>query len=118
LNFPLAVDPSGRTIIIAYRLPAALATIDTATGQTRDLRSACGDADDLFLMGNRVVLVCGAGHVDVYQADGTRFRMSTASGARTGLYVPELGTLFVAAPARGSSAAILALRVQEQTRNP
>lgn len=110
LNFPLAVDPSGKSITIAYRLPAALATIDTATGRTMSIRSACGDADDLFFAGRRILLVCGAGHVDVMTADGSRERVQTAGGARTGLYVPELNTLFVAVPARGHPAAILALR--------
>jgi len=118
LNFPLAVASSGRTITLAYRLPAALATIDTATGRTSELRSACGDADDLFLIDSRVALVCGAGHVDVYETNGTRFRVPTAGGARTGLYVPELRTLFVAVPARGSPAAIWAFRLQEQAKRP
>lgn len=111
LNFPLAVDPSGGSITIAYRLPAALATIDTATGSTVSLRSACGDADDLFFAGNHILLVCGAGHVDVIAADGSGERVQTSGGARTGLYVPELNTLFVAVPARGRPAAIWALKL-------
>jgi len=111
LNFPLAVDPAGKSITIAYRLPAALATIDTATGQTTSIRSACGDADDLFFASSRTLLVCGAGHVDMIAADGSSERVQTAGGARTGLYVPELNTLFVAAPARGHPAAIWALRL-------
>ena len=111
LNFPLAVDPSGKSLTIAYRLPAALATIDTATGRTTSLRSACGDADDLFLADGHILLVCGTGHVDVVAADGTSERVQTSGGARTGLYVPELNTLFVAVPARGHPAAIWALRL-------
>ncbi|MHA3795493.1 YncE family protein [Rhizorhabdus wittichii] len=67
LNFPLAVEPSGKRIVIAYRLPAALATIDTKSGQTLSLGSACGDADDLFLAYDHILLVCGAGHVDVIE---------------------------------------------------
>jgi len=117
LNFPLAVDPSGKSITIAYRFPAALATIDTATAKTSDLRSACGDADDLFLVGDRVVLVCGAGHVDVNLRDGSRFRIATASGARTGLFVPELQTLFVAVPARGGPAALWEFRLNPTNEN-
>jgi hypothetical protein len=109
LNFPMAVAPSGATITIAYRLPAALATIDTTTGKTLSLGSTCGDADDLFLVGDRALVVCGAGHVDVVSPNGSE-RVQTRSGARTGLYVPELGALFVAAPARGGPAAILSLR--------
>ncbi|WOF44987.1 hypothetical protein KNJ79_08975 [Sphingopyxis indica] len=111
LNFPMAVEPSGQRITIAYRLPAALATIDTASGRTLSLWSACGDADDLFLVRDHILLVCGAGHVDVIGADGESVRVETSGGARTGLYVPELDRLFVAVPSRGRPAAIWALRL-------
>lgn len=111
LNFPMAVEPSGQRIMIAYRLPAALATIDTASGRTLSLGSACGDADDLFLVRDHILLVCGAGHVDVIGADGGIARVQTSGGARTGLYVPELDRLFVAVPARGRPAAIRVFRL-------
>ena len=111
LNFPMAVEPSGNRIVIAYRLPAALATIDTASGQTLSLGSACGDADDLFLVRDHILLVCGAGHVDVIGADGQSAWAQTAGGARTGLYVPELDRLFGAVPAHGHPAAIWALKL-------
>ena len=118
LNFALAVDPAGNSITIAYRLPPALATIDTTTGRTVSIRSACGDADDLFFAAGRTLLVCGAGSVDAIAPDGSHERVPTASGARTGLYVPELNTLFVAVPARGHPAAIWALRLNlPQTRH-
>ena len=110
LNFPLAVDPSGRWFALAYRLPAALQVRDTAKGDVLSTRSACGNADDLFIDGDRFLLVCGAGHVDVSSAKdagGETVRVTTAAGARTGLFVPELKTLFVAAPARGGTAAAL-----------
>lgn len=54
LNFPLAIEPSGERITIAYRLPAALATIDAASGRTLSVRSTGGDADDLFLVRGHV----------------------------------------------------------------
>lgn len=111
LNFPLAVDPSGQSITIAYRLPAALATLDTASGRTLAMHPACGDADDLFLVGDHVLLICGAGHVDVFSKEGGSQRLQTAGGARTGLYVPELNRLFVAVPARGRPAAIWSFRL-------
>jgi len=110
LNFPLAVDPSGRWFALAYRLPAALQVRDTNMGDVISTRGACGDADDLFIDGDRFLLVCGAGHVDVSStkdAGGETVRVTTAAGARTGLFVPELKTLFVAAPARGGTAATL-----------
>jgi hypothetical protein len=110
LNFPLAVEPNGRWFALAYRLPAALQVRDTAKGDVISTRSACGDADDLFIDGDRFLLVCGAGHVDVSStkdAGGETVRVTTAAGARTGLFVPELKTLFVAAPARGGKPAVL-----------
>jgi DNA-binding beta-propeller fold protein YncE len=118
LAFPLAVGPSGNRIVIAYRLPAALATIDAASGQTLSLGSACGDADDLFLVRDHILLVCGAGHVDVIGADGRSARVQTSGGARTGLYVPELDRLFVAVPARGRPAAIWTLKPNFQGNQP
>jgi hypothetical protein len=109
LNFPLAIEPSGREVVVAYRLPAVLQRRDAVTGAVIDTLPACGDADDLFLDGERRYLICGVGHIDVstplHPHDGG-FRVSTAAGARTGLFSPELEKLFVAVPARGRPAAI------------
>lgn len=109
LNFPLAIDPSGREAILAYRLPAALQRRDADTGTIIETLPACGDADDLFLDGDRRYLICGAGHVDVstsaHPINGG-VRVSTAPGGRTGLFSSELEKLFVAVPARGRPAAI------------
>jgi DNA-binding beta-propeller fold protein YncE len=105
LNFPMAVASSGKSFAVAYRLPAKLAIINAATGQPLSTRSTCGDADDLFFAGDDILVVCGAGHVEVVSA-GKAVRVETASGARTGLFVPELAALFVAVPSRGSPAAI------------
>ena len=62
--------------------------------------------------------VCGDGHVAVVsRLEGDPYeviqRVETSPGARTGLFVPTLKTLFVAAPARGAtSAAVLVYRVE------
>ncbi|MDB5681856.1 MAG: hypothetical protein JWO16_1661 [Sphingomonas bacterium] len=112
LNFPLAIDPDGKRFVLAYRLPAAL-QLRAMNGEVISTRSACGDADDLFIDGDRFLLICGAGHVDVISATDPQsepVRVTTAAGARTGLFVAELKTLFVAAPARsGTHAAIWVL---------
>ncbi|HLY91125.1 MAG TPA: WD40 repeat domain-containing protein [Acetobacteraceae bacterium] len=114
LNFPLSVAPTGAWFAIAYRLPAALAQFDSGTGKQLEIRSACGDADDLFIDGKRIFLVCGAGHVDVMPTGtgGSVVRVATGSGARTGLFSAELHTLFVAVPSRGQPAAIWVLRTE------
>lgn len=117
MNFPMAVTASGDRIVVAYRLPAAISGLD-AKGQVAFTRSSCGDADDLFLDGGRVIAVCGAGHVDVSDAveDETAIRVTTAPGARTGLLVQELQSLFVAAPARKGPAALWVFQVRNAAR--
>jgi len=112
LNFALALSSDAKEIVIAYRLPAALARIDTASGKTLTMQDTCGDSDDLYLAGGRTLVVCGAGHVDVVRGGATDARVETRGGARTGLFVPALGSLFVALPAHGGQpAAIWRLRL-------
>jgi hypothetical protein len=113
LNFPLAIDPQRRWFAVAYRLPSALQLRGVLDGAVRSTVSACGDADDLFIDQDRLLLVCGSGHVDVLSAssaDSAPTRVTTGPGSRTGLLVPEMGTLFVAVPARSGPAAIWGLR--------
>ena len=51
--------------------------------------------------GTAPYVICGQGVVDVLDDNGSRIqRIPTATGARTGLFVPELERLFVAVPAR------------------
>ena len=65
----------------------------------------------------RVYVVCGAGEVDVIRQESpdkysVEQPVSTSPRARTGLFVPEESTLYVAAPATGKAAArLLAYRV-------
>lgn len=112
LNFPMALAPDGKTVSIAYRFPAALARIDAVSGKTLSIEDACGDSDDLYLVGGRTLVVCGAGHVDVVDGGKTDARVTTRGGARTGVYDATLDSLFVALPARdGKPAAIWELRL-------
>lgn len=113
LNFPMALDPSGRSILIAYRLPATLMRLDARTGQALASVSICGDSDDLFVDGDREIVVCGAGHVDIVRNDRVAATVETGKGARTGLFAPALRTLFVAVPAREGPATIWVLRVKD-----
>ena len=107
LNFPMALSPHAGTIAIAYRFPAALARINTVSGKTLAIGDACGDSDDLYLVGDLALVVCGAGHVDVVKDGKPEARGAARGGGRTGLYVPETNRLFVALPARdGKPAAI------------
>jgi YVTN family beta-propeller protein len=115
-NFPMALDGTAGQLAIVFRSPAKLALWDLATGAMIESLDTCGDADDVFFddKRNRIYVSCGDGAIDVVQRsrEGLRIagHVTTSSGARTSLFVPELDSLFVAARAGslGSGAAILA----------
>lgn len=113
-NFPMAADAAARRLFVATREPPGVLVLDMESGRQVARLQTCADADDLLRDGeDRIHAVCGDGHVDVIHArPPDRFEVSqhvaTADGARTGLFVPALRRLFVAAPARqGRQAAIL-----------
>jgi hypothetical protein len=135
-KFPLPVHPEGFQLAPAGRrvflnLPDArqIAVImriggkQTASWKVPGLRAnfplaipqgGTSDADDVFFddARQRLYVSCGAGAVDVFLLDGTTIaalaRITTSSGARTSLFVPQLDRLFVAARAGllGGAAAI------------
>jgi len=111
-NFPMALDESSNRLYIVTRRPALLQAYDTTTGKRVAELPICADADDLFFDTQRRQLyaICGQGVVEVVGRRATdRYgvveRLQTAPGARTGLFVPRLSTLFVAVPARAGAAA-------------
>lgn len=111
-NFPVAILQKGM-VAAAFRSPGALAILATTTGEFVASHETCGDADDLFFNADRAVIyvICGAGEVRVVRWYGSaleeRSTLRTRRGARTGLFVPELGKLYVAAPAAGSEPAAI-----------
>ena len=111
-NFPMAVDPGGRVLIVT-RLPARLVALDPHDGQVAAQAATCGDSDDLDFDArrSRIYVSCGDGHVDVFAERAGRLerldRIATAPGARTSLFVPELDRLFVAVRARASDPAAI-----------
>ena len=113
-NFPMALDEAKGTLAVVFRLPARLQLLATDTGKVKLDRGACGDADDAFfdVRRHRAYVVCGSGALDVVDLDHPELstRIKTRSGARTGLFVPELDRLFVAARAEGGDAAVLVYR--------
>ena len=58
---------------------------------------------------HRVYVICGEGFIDVFTQGGSAIRrtahLATASGARTGLFVPENDSLYVAVRATPSGSA-------------
>lgn len=118
-NFPMALDESGKRLFVGTRKPAMLLIYDIDSGKVVAKQPIGGDTDDIFFDSERkrLYVICGEGRIDIvrqedpdhYSLDGT---VRTAPGARTGLFVPEEGRLYVAAPAIGTSPArLLAYRL-------
>ena len=107
-NFPMALDEAHHRLFLGCRTPARLLVLDTETGKQVAAVDIVGDTDDLFYDAakGRVYVIGGAGFVDAFeQKDPDHYNriahIATAAGARTGLFVPDWGQLFVAVPHRG-----------------
>jgi DNA-binding beta-propeller fold protein YncE len=119
-NYPMALDDADKRLFVGCRLPARLVILDTTSGRIVTTLPTVGDADDVFYdPGRRLVYVIGGeGAVEVLrQRDPDHYervgRITTATGARTGLFVPAFNRLFVAAPHRGAhSARVLVYEVK------
>ncbi len=101
-NFAMSADRDRGRILVAFRNPPELAVFALADGKPIANVETCVDVDDLFVDANRsrVYVSCGAGYLDVFEAETTAYRRTaripTAAGARTSLFVPELDRLMVA----------------------
>jgi DNA-binding beta-propeller fold protein YncE len=111
-NFPMALDEANHRLFVGCRRPAKVLVYDTATGKESDSFDIVGDTDDLFYDATRKRLYVsgGEGYLDVFQEqDANRFarlaHVATAAGARTSLFVPEQGRLYLAVPHRASQKA-------------
>jgi len=111
-NFPMALDERNHRLFVGCRTPARLIVLNTDSGAVATRLDISGDVDDLFYDSkrHRVCAVCGAGKIDVLEQKNPDTyqlltKIDTASGARTGLFAPQLDTLFVAIPHRGSQPA-------------
>jgi lactoylglutathione lyase len=89
-----------------------LVVLDTTSGRIVTGFPTVGDTDDVYYdSGHRLVYVIGGeGAVEVFRQRSPDHyqsvqRMTTTKGARTGIFVPALNRLFVAAPHRGSQSA-------------
>jgi DNA-binding beta-propeller fold protein YncE len=111
-NYPMALDEGHHRLFVGTRQPARLVVLDTSTGKVVATLATESDVDDVFhdAARRRVYVIGGGGSVVVYDQAGPdqyteRARVRTADGARTGLFSPESGQLFVAVPRRGSPVA-------------
>jgi YVTN family beta-propeller protein len=108
-NFPMALDEANHRLFVGCRLPSKLVVLNTESGDVVAKIDISGDADDVFYdrKRHRIYAICGAGKIDIIdQTDANNYKaltkIDTAEGTRTGLFVPERNTLFVAVPHRGS----------------
>jgi hypothetical protein len=111
-NFPMTLDEANHRLFVGCRIPSKLIVLNTESGDVVARIDIAGDPDDVFYDSkrHRIYAICGAGKIDIIeQTDPSNYKASskieTADGARTGLFVPERDTLFVAVPHRGSQAA-------------
>jgi len=108
----MALDEKGRRLFVGTRSPAMMLVYDIDSGNVIAKLPIGGDTDDIFfdMERKRVYVVCGEGRIDIFRAESpdryaSEGSIPTAPRARTGLFVPEEGKLYVAAPAIGASAA-------------
>jgi DNA-binding beta-propeller fold protein YncE len=113
-NFPMALDEVNHRLFVGCRLPPTLIVLNTESGDVAAKLNISDDVDDMFYDAkrHRVYAICGAGEIDVIQqTDPNTYKIltkvGTAKGARTGLFLPDQDTLFVAVPHRGSQQAEL-----------
>jgi DNA-binding beta-propeller fold protein YncE len=111
-NFPMALDEANHRLFVGCRLPPTLIVLNTESGDVTAKLNISGDVDDVFYDAkrHRVYAICGAGKIDVIQQTDpntykTLTKIDTANGARTGFFVPDQDTLFVAVPHHGSQQA-------------
>lgn len=111
-NFPMALDEANHRLFAGCRKPARVLVLDTETGKRASLFNCPGDTDDLFFdtARKRLYVAGGEGYLEAFQQTSpdqyqSLGKIATASGARTGLYVPDLNRFYLAVPHRGNQGA-------------
>ncbi len=104
-NFPMALDERNHRLFIGCRRPPKIVVYDTESGKEVARLDIGGDVDDVFYdaVYKRIYASCGEGFLNVFQKNdadpyAALAKIPTAAGARTSLYVPEEGRLFLAVP--------------------
>jgi DNA-binding beta-propeller fold protein YncE len=104
-NFPLALDEANKRIFVGCRKEPKMVVLDSESGKEITSVDIPGDIDDLFYdaKGKRLFASCGEGFlVVIKQADADKYevleKIATSKGAKTSLFVPESGKLYLAVP--------------------
>jgi hypothetical protein len=111
-NFPMALDEANHRLFAGCRKPARVLVVNTDNGKVTAQIPCPGDTDDLFYDAarKRLYVAGGEGFLEAFEqksADEYKSlgKVATASGARTGIYVPEWSQFLLAVPHKGSQAA-------------
>src|SRR5262249_34289774 len=104
-NYPLSLDPAGRRGVVGCRQAPIIVALGAGTGKGGTSFAVSGDTGDIFFDAKpeRIYAICGEGFVAVAERKAAdRFevveKVATARQARTGLFDPESGRLFVILP--------------------
>jgi hypothetical protein len=113
-NYPMTLDKAHNRVHVVFRHPATLVAFDVLSGKKLDSIATCGDSDDVFFDSkrSRAYISCGEGSVEVIADEGDHYaeeaKITTASGARTSLFVlEELDRFFLAVRASGKEPAAI-----------
>jgi len=111
-NYPMALDEDNHRLFVGCRKPATVLIYDATNGKKIGAAETVGDTDDMFYDARlkRLYVAGGEGFVDVLDAREqttlTRLaRIKTSPGARTALFAPNQGRLYLAVPHRGAQRA-------------
>jgi YVTN family beta-propeller protein len=113
-NFPMALDEANHRLFTVCRRPAVLLILNADSGAVVAKVLTVGDSDDVFYdpIRKRIYASGGEGAIAVLQQqDPDHYqeiaRIPTVKGARTSLFVPELGRLFLAVRKQGAEDAAI-----------
>jgi DNA-binding beta-propeller fold protein YncE len=105
VNAAVAIDEPNRRLFVGCRTNPALVVMDSDTGKIVASLPIPGDVDDLSIdpARRRIYASCGAGAIAVIgQKDADRYEslatITTAKRARTSIFNPEDGCLYLAVP--------------------
>lgn len=112
-NTPLAFDMENNLLLVGCRTPAKLLVLSASTGDEIASAPSNPGADDLFYdpLTRHAYLITGSGTINSFSLspDGEVESLAstqTASGAKTGLFVPDLSELYIGLPGTAAAAAV------------
>lgn len=110
-NFPMALDEAQHRLFVVCRDPAEMLVLDTTSGKIVARVPGVRQADDVWYDGThrRIYVSGGAGAITVVaQEDPDHYRalapVTTPSGGRTSLWLPELNRFYLGVWGRGGAA--------------